>query len=130
MKTIYLVFNNREKPEVSESLLEDLKLVYGGLVRIKLCFLSEIVRGTIDDGDVFVVLYEDRVHAMREYISSLDRVIAMTRTIRREFLPEILAGPQQRPLNFHGPGVTALTGRRPPLRQSSSAIPHPVPPGS
>ncbi len=93
MKTIYLVFNNREKSEVSESLLEDLKLVYGGLVRIKLCFLSEIVRGSIDDGDVFVVLYEDRVHAMREYISSLDRVIAMTRTIRREFLPEIFVIP-------------------------------------
>ena len=46
----------------------------------------------------------------------------------REFLPEILAGPQQRPLNFHGPGVTALTGRRPPLRQSSPEVLRRFPP--
>ncbi len=93
MQTIYMVFNDREKSEVSTSLLEDLKFVFGGFVRIRLCFLNEIARGAIDDGDVFIVLYEDRVHAMSEYISSLDRVIAVSRTVRREFLPEVFAIP-------------------------------------
>ncbi len=94
MKTIYLIFNDREKSDVSTSLLEDLNFVFGGFVRIKVCFLSETAAGDIDDGDVFIVLYEDRVHSMSEYISSLDKVIAMTRTVRREFLPEVFAIPE------------------------------------
>ncbi len=94
MKTIYLIFNDREKSDVSTSLLEDLNFVFGGFVKIKVCFLSETAAGDIDDGDVFIVLYEDRVHSMSEYISSLDKVIAMTRTVRREFLPEVFAIPE------------------------------------
>ena len=93
MKTIYLVFNNREKETVWRSLYEDLRSVFEDFVRIKICFLSETRPGDISDGDLFLVLYKDRVHPMKEYISSLDKVMVLTRTFARQYLDEVYAIP-------------------------------------
>lgn len=91
MKTVYIVFNDREKLDLCTNLLNDLRFVFDGFINVKICFLSEIRSGDIADGDLFLVLYEERLHQMKEYISSLDNVIVLTRTFEREYLDGIYA---------------------------------------
>lgn len=93
MKTIYIVFNDREKETTWRSLYEDLRTVFEDFITVKICFLSETRPGDISDGDLFLVLYKDRVHAMKDYISSLDKVMVLTRTFSRQYLDEVYALP-------------------------------------
>lgn len=93
MKTVYIVFNDRERIETCTTLFDDLRSVFQDFISIKLCFLSETSPGDISDGDLFLVLYKDRVYQMREYISSLDKVMVMTRTFERKYLDEVYSLP-------------------------------------
>ncbi len=94
MKTVCLVFNNRENFAVCDLLLRNLKYVLENEIEAKICFLEELRHAEIVDADLFVVLYEDRVYAMKEYTASLDKVIVMGRTIQRQFLPEVFSIPE------------------------------------
>lgn len=94
MKTIYMVFNNKEKLSVSVELYRNLKEVFEDHIKVKTCFLDEVSPEDISDGDLFIVLYEDRVFAMKDYISSLDRVVVLSRTIQKQFLPDIFSIPE------------------------------------
>lgn len=89
MKTIYIVFNDREKVDTCTNLFEDLRFVFEDYVSVKLCFLCEIEPGDISDGDLFLVLYKDRVYPMKNYISSLDKVMVMSRTFERQYLDDV-----------------------------------------
>ena len=93
MKTIYIVFNDREKESTWKALYEDLRTVFEDFIKVKICFLSETQPGDISDGDLFLVLYKERVHLMKEYISSLDKVMVLTRTFARQYLDEVYAIP-------------------------------------
>lgn len=93
MKTIYIVFNDREKVDTCTNLFEDLRFVFEDFISVKLCFLDEIKPGEISDGDLFLVLYKDRVYPMKQYISSLDKVLVMARTFERKYLDEVYALP-------------------------------------
>ena len=89
MRTIYIVFNNRDKVDTCTNLLDDLKFVFEEYVNVKICFLDEIRKGDIDDGDLYLVLYKERVYPMKQYISSIDKVIVMARTFERKYLDEV-----------------------------------------
>ena len=93
MKTIYIIFNDREKETTWRNLYEDLRMVFEDFIKVKICFLSETRPGDISDGDLFLVLYKERVHLMKEYISSLDKVMVLTRTFARQYLDEVYAIP-------------------------------------
>lgn len=94
MKNVCLVFNNRENFAVCDLLLRNLKYVLGDCIEARICFLEELNYEALIDADLFVVLYEDRVYAMKDYTSSLDKVIVMGRTIQRQFLPEVFSIPE------------------------------------
>lgn len=94
MKTVCLVFNNRENFAVCDMLLRNLKYVLEDEIEARICFLEELRHDEVVEADLFVVLYEDRVYAMKEYTSSLDKVIVMGRTIQRQFLPEVFSIPE------------------------------------
>lgn len=89
MRTIYIVFNNRDKVDTCTNLFDDLKFVFEEYVNVKICFLDEIRKGDIDDGDLYLVLYKERVYPMKQYISSIDKVIVMARTFERKYLDEV-----------------------------------------
>ena len=72
MKTIYIVFNNKEKIDVWSSMYDNLKAVFADYVSVKICFLDETNSSDLTDGDLFLVLYRDRVYPMKKYVSSLD----------------------------------------------------------
>lgn len=93
MRTIYIVFNNREKDSTCTTLFENLKFVFEDYINVKICFLSETRPEDIADGDLYLVLYKERVYQMKKYISSLDKVIVMSRTFERKYLDEVYALP-------------------------------------
>lgn len=93
MKRIYMVFNDKEKISVSTSLYANLKYVFEDHVKVMTCFLDEVEPADVADGDLFIVLYDDRVYSMKEY-TSLDKVIVMSRTIQRSFLPDVFSIPE------------------------------------
>lgn len=75
MKTIYIIFNTRENTETWSSLYENLKAVFEDYVRVKICFLDEALPADLMDGDLFLVLYRERVYPMKDYVPSLDKVV-------------------------------------------------------
>ena len=91
MKKIYMVFNDQEKSRVSDTLYENMRYVLQHYVDIELCYLDHIKPEDISDGDLFLVLYENRVHQMSKYISSLEKVMVMSRTIQKQFLTELFS---------------------------------------
>lgn len=91
MKKIYMVFNDQEKSHVSDTLYENMRYVLQHYVDIELCFLDHIRPEEIADGDLFLVLYDNRVHQMSKYISSLEKVMVMSRTIQKKFLTELFS---------------------------------------
>ena len=93
-KKIYLVFNDREKEVTWRNLYEELLMVFEDNVEVKLCFLNEANLEDIQDGDLYLVLYKDRVYQMKKYISSLDKVVVLTRTFERKYLDEVYALPE------------------------------------
>lgn len=93
-KKIYLVFNNREKEITWRSLYEELLMVFEDSVEVKLCFLDEAKAEDLQDGDLYLVLYKDRVYQMKKYISSLDKVVVLTRTFERKYLDDVYALPE------------------------------------
>lgn len=94
MKTIYIVFNNKEKIDVWSSMYDNLKAVFADYVSVKICFLDETNSSDLTDGDLFLVLYRDRVYPMKKYVSSLDKVIVMSRTVQRKYLDELYELPE------------------------------------
>lgn len=94
MKTVYVVFNDREKISVSDVLMGNLNYVFKDHARIKICFLDELEDGFIPDGDLFLVLYENRIPMMKKYIASVDKVMALSRTIQKQFLPQVFSIPE------------------------------------
>ena len=107
MKTIYITFNSREKADTWSYLYENLKAVFENYVSVKICFLDEALPADLIDGDLFLVLYRNRVYSMKEYVSSLDKVIVMSRTVQSQYLETL----------YQLPEGTQLTPRKVPFRQ-------------
>lgn len=94
MKKIYIIFNDQEQSYVSNILYSNLRNVFRDHVELGLCFLDETVPEDLSDGDLFLVLYKDRVYKMKEYISSLDNVLVLSRTIQKKYLTELFSIPE------------------------------------
>lgn len=94
MKTIYIIFNTRENTETWSSLYENLKAVFEDYVRVKICFLDEALPADLMDGDLFLVLYRERVYPMKDYVPSLDKVVVMSRTVQSQYLEELYQLPE------------------------------------
>lgn len=94
MKTIYITFNSREKADTWSYLYENLKAVFENYVSVKICFLDEALPADLIDGDLFLVLYRNRVYSMKEYVSSLDKVIVMSRTVQSQYLETLYQLPE------------------------------------
>lgn len=94
MKKIYIIFNDQEQSYVSNILYNNLYYVFGNHVDLKLCFLDESSPADLADGDLYLVLYENRVYKMKKYISSLENVLVLSRTIQKKFLTDLFSIPE------------------------------------
>ena len=98
MKTISVIFNNKERLYVPETLTGNLKFIFEDFVEIRTYFTDDLSPGLspedLIEGDVFLVLYKDKVHPIRNYTKNLDKVIVISRTIQRRYFHRILEIPR------------------------------------
>lgn len=93
MKKICVVYRNRENPAAIAWLDSCLKRVYEGYIDIEDCFMDELEEGTRLTADAFLVINNSLLPKLRCHTASLKNVVIMTRSIRKDYLPAILAIP-------------------------------------
>ena len=93
MKKICVVYRNRQNPAAIAWLDNCLKRVYEDYVNIEDCFMDELEDETRLSADAFLVISSSLLPKLRRHSTSLKNVVTMTRSVKKEYLPAILAIP-------------------------------------
>ncbi len=93
MKKICVVYRNRQNPAAIAWLDNCLKRVYEDYVNIEDCFMDELEDETRLSADAFLVISSSLLPKLRRHTASLKNVVTMTRSVKKEYLPAILAIP-------------------------------------
>lgn len=93
MKKICVVYRNRRNPTAIAWLDSCLKRVYEDYVEVEDCFMDELVDGVQLAADAFLVISSSLLPKLRRHTETLKNVVPMTRSIKKEYLPAILAIP-------------------------------------
>lgn len=89
MKTISVVYRNRENLPALESLKSNLESIFENYVQINNVFLNELQSSEIIDSDVILILFRRMLNPLKKHIRNLNKVVVMTRGIDKRFISEI-----------------------------------------
>ena len=93
MKKICVVYRNRRNPAAIAWLDKCLKRVYEDHVDVEDCFMDELAEDVRLSADAFLVINSSLLPKLRRHMSSLKNVVTMTRSVKKKYLPAILAIP-------------------------------------
>ena len=93
MKKICVVYRNRRNPAAIAWLDNCLKRVYEDYVDVEDCFMDELTDEEHLSADAFLVISSSLLPKLRRHTASLKNVVTMTRSVKKEYLPAILAIP-------------------------------------
>ncbi len=93
MKTLTLVFQNPDTPQVIELMRRTFEEVFLHSVRVEVCYMDRIGEAEQLRADALVVNRTVSLLALRPHASSFRNVVFMTRSIRKKYLSDILAIP-------------------------------------
>lgn len=89
MKTISVVYRNRENLPAITHLQESLEFIFENYVQVKNVFLDELKNDEIIEGDVFLVLFEKMLISLKKHIRNFNKIVIMTRGIDKKRISEI-----------------------------------------
>lgn len=89
MKTISVVYRNRENLPAIIHLQESLEFIFENYVQVKNVFLDELKDDEIIEGDVFLVLFENMLISLKKHIRNFNKIVIMTRGIDKKRISEI-----------------------------------------
>lgn len=89
MKTILMIYNNRENWNVIEYLKKCVESIFENYVQVENVFLTELGEHEMIEGDIYLVLYEHMIYILKKHITDFDKVVVMTRGINKKFVNEI-----------------------------------------
>ena len=93
MKKICVVYRNRRNTAAIAWLDNCLKRVYEDYVDVEDCFMDELTDEDHLSADAFLVISSSLLPKLRRHTASLKNVVTMTRSVKKEYLPAILAIP-------------------------------------
>ena len=93
MKKICVVYRNRRNTAAIAWLDNCLKRVYEDYVDVEDCFMDELTDEEHLSADAFLVISSSLLPKLRRHTASLKNVVTMTRSVKKEYLPAILAIP-------------------------------------
>lgn len=93
MKTILMIYNNRDNWPVIEHLKKRLESIFENYVQVKNVFLKELDEHELIDGDVYLILYEHMIYPLKKHITNFNNVVVMTRGLNKKFISEIQSIP-------------------------------------
>lgn len=89
MKTILMIYNNRQNWSVIEYLRNCIESIFESYVQVKSIYLNELEEREIIEGDLYLVLFEHMIYRLKKHIVDFDKVVVMTRGINKKFINEI-----------------------------------------
>ncbi|WP_010240719.1 sigma-54 interaction domain-containing protein [Clostridium arbusti] len=92
MKSIAVVTDSNSKLAVF--LKDNLKEIFGGLVNINNYYISEIEEGFVIEDDLVLVMIEERLIAIKDYVKDISKIIVIERTIREKEAYKIFSIPE------------------------------------
>lgn len=90
MKTITVVYRNRENLPAIEYLKANLESIFENYIQVKNIFLDELSHYEIIEGDVILILFERMLNLLKSHVKNLNNVVIMTRGINKRFISETL----------------------------------------
>ena len=115
MKTLALVFQNADTPQVIDLMRRTFEEVFARSVQVEVYFMDRIGETEQICADVLVVNHTVSLLALRPHTPSFQNVVFMTRSIRKTYLDSILAIPAGHAGQRPGDDRDALrAGHRPP----------------
>lgn len=92
MKSIVVVtdFDGDASKQVEANLIS----VFRDSVKIKRCFINELEKDEIIEGDCILVMLENRINLIRKHLINLDNVIVITRTVSSRNINKIKSIPE------------------------------------
>lgn len=93
MKKICVVYRDRKNPEAIAWMDDCLKRVYEDYVEVEDCFMDEVPGDARLTADAFLVISRDLLPALRSHVPTMENVVTMVRSIRKEYLTPILEIP-------------------------------------
>jgi len=90
MKTISMIYNNRENWPAIEYLKSNLESIFEKYVQVNNVFLNDLKEHEIIEGDIFLVLFEQMIYPLKKHIKNFNNVVVMTRGISKKYINEIL----------------------------------------
>ncbi len=94
MKTVAIIYRNRDNAEAIEHLRQNVIRVFGSYIQVENYFLNEIPADEMLEADAFVVVNEDMLYPLKKHINNFYKVILMNRSINRKYITEILDLPR------------------------------------
>ncbi len=89
MKTIMIIYNNRENWPVIEYLKNCVESIFEKYAQVRNVFLNELGEHEKIEGDIYLVLYEQMIYPLKKHITDFDNVVVMTRGINKKYIAEI-----------------------------------------
>ncbi len=89
MKTIMMIYNNRENWPVIEYLKNCVESIFEKYAQVRNVFLNELGEHEKIEGDIYLVLYEQMIYPLKKHITDFDNVVVMTRGINKKYITEI-----------------------------------------
>ncbi|WP_326908000.1 sigma-54 interaction domain-containing protein [Sedimentibacter sp. MB31-C6] len=89
MKTVLMIYNNRENWTVIEYLKGCIESIFENYVQVNNVFLNELGEYEKIVGDIYLALYEQMVYPLKKHITNFNNVIVMTRGINKKYVNEI-----------------------------------------
>lgn len=89
MKTISMIYNDRENWTVIEYLKGCLESIFENYVQVNNVFLNELDEHEPIEGDIYLVLYEHMIYPLKKHITNFNNVVVMTRGVKKKFINEI-----------------------------------------
>ena len=77
MKKVSVFFKNRNNPKPVEYITQSIEYVFGGYATPVPYFLDELQEGQIIDADAHLVLYEEMLPSLSNYLADFSKVIIM-----------------------------------------------------
>ena len=94
MKKVAFIYKNRENQEVISYLENTLYHIFEGYIEIRSYFIGELLPNEQIEADAYLLVYEDMIYKLRNHISNFYKVILLGRSIRKEFLHDMLEIPK------------------------------------
>ncbi len=93
MKTIAILYNNRENRKIIEYLNNILLDIFGSYIKIQSYFADELQKEEKIYADTYLLVHEDMMFKLKNNIGNYSKVVTLKRSIRKKVLPKLMEIP-------------------------------------